>query len=207
VLARGSDVAGIDWVIVARWHLTLLRMSAVALTSGWIKPMITAATSAYQLVKASYMGKTKAQPKACPICSQRVKSTKDHVIPRWLRKEVVHLGLGAVGPSLLLICESCNRSLGKQFEDQVPDLIKPMLRRQEMDLSPGQQALLAGWLCKTSVLLALADAQNPADGSASRVDRRNHAIKIIAAIRDTGQPPPSSSVRIGLFDANPWQAR
>lgn len=147
------------------------------------------------------MGRTKAQPKACPICSKHVKSTKDHVIPSWLRKDLVHLGLGAVGPSILLICTSCNGSLGKQFEDQAPDLIKPMLRRQEVDLNPGQQALLAGWLCKTSVLLALVDAQNPADGSASRVDRRNHAIDVIAAIRDTGQPPPNTSVRIGLFDA------
>lgn len=100
-------------------------------------------------------------PRACVLCGFRRRGSREDVMPRWLRKEIIKLnaeqGLVANNlPSLLFrICEGCNQRLNQRFENPSSRVLRPLLRGEPCVLQPREQADVGAWVVKTALLLLL----------------------------------------------------
>jgi hypothetical protein len=119
-------------------------------------------------------GRKKGQPAPhprCKICgSTEPRQTAEDAFPLWLRKRIFEW-LRSLPPAFLPpdweqgrktllkpVCQPCQRALNVRFEGPTSDLLKMMLDGTEVLLSPPQQALIAGWATKTSLVLRLKSA-------------------------------------------------
>lgn len=133
---------------------------------------------------------------SCPTCGKDALLTKEHVYPGWLLREI---GEGYEA-AILDICSPCNASLGRIFEAKASRLMKPMLRGHPVSLTVRSQKLLAGWLCKTAVLLVLREYQEPTLTDSTRLDQRADAVDLVRVIMKRKGPPPGAYVRISQYD-------
>ena len=100
------------------------------------------------------------------LCGRADRLSREHVIPRWAARE---LGAGAVveersgtehrldALSVILpqVCVQCNTGWMNDLEQRTRPVLGPMLRGPALPalLDPSQQATLATWAVKTSLLL------------------------------------------------------
>lgn len=114
------------------------------------------------------MSRRQKVTKPCLFCGAAGSLSREHVIPRWAAKE---LGVGAVSEersgkarkldalSIVLpqVCVRCNTGWMNKLEQRTAPLLAPMLlgpaSALPIVLDPLQQAVLATWAVKTSLLL------------------------------------------------------
>jgi hypothetical protein len=99
------------------------------------------------------------EPRLCIICDERRASTKEDIVPNWLRREIRKLNVyaGQINQASLLVrmCEDCNSTFGRRYEDKAAPILKPLLRGEDTLLSPSDQRMMVRWLVKTVLFFAL----------------------------------------------------
>lgn len=141
-----------------------------------------------------------ARTRQCPLCGSRGKKDKEDVIPRWLIAHMDSLGVGKAPKVILWVCNPCNARLNTNFEHPARDIIKAMVAGKAVGLDTEQQVIVGAWLAKTSLLMALKDAEYPTLGPLPRADRRLHAQRMVKDVIATKKPPIESLLLVGLFD-------
>lgn len=132
---------------------------------------------------------------ACPLCTASGRTTAEDVLPIWVRRTllgIVGLEADQQAPARLTlrICQSCNGRLGAVFENIAAPILKPMMTRQSVSLTPAQQKIVASWLLKTTLLHLFA------------VQARHDVIladpmrSMLLRLIDDPTPPPGTSIRI-----------
>jgi hypothetical protein len=137
-------------------------------------------------------------PEPCPLCGKRSQLSYEDIVPTWARKGVV--SLTSLGPRdqwprriKMRICINCNSSLGRAFENDCSELLKPMLHGSQVILSQRQQIHISCWIIKTSLLMNLTGlSQSHPDHSL--------AISIVRALVAERIPPAKTLVRIFTRD-------
>jgi hypothetical protein len=116
-------------------------------------------------------GKKKSGP-PCVFCGSTRDPSTEHVVPKWLRKALLirtpvkeYSGATYVGAAETLaitfheVCVKCNTGWMEALETAARPILEPLLlgaaRGTSRQLDPDQQATLATWAVKTSLLLAL----------------------------------------------------
>jgi hypothetical protein len=104
----------------------------------------------------------------CAFCGSVETLTEEHVIPRWITRRLRELGGSFVretqygarrSPTIEItapICEECNNRWLAVLENDVRQLLNPMLTGTEMRIHADQQLLLATWALKTALMFDLA---------------------------------------------------
>jgi hypothetical protein len=137
----------------------------------------------------------------CPICRQRGgKKTKEDVWPVWLRLELERLGGRRPDRVIYYVCGICQARLSKHFETPAAPILKPMLAGLAVQLSPDQQLIVARWIVKTQLLLLAKDAERPVIAPTPRLDRRDHALRLVRQVIADLAPPPGCLIRLGRHD-------
>ena len=108
----------------------------------------------------------------CVFCGRAGSPSTEHVVPRWLRKALQirepvreFSGTAYVGAAETLaivfheVCVSCNTGCLESLEREARPVLAPLLLGAASGtshmLDPDQQAILATWAVKTSLLFAL----------------------------------------------------
>lgn len=145
----------------------------------------------------------------CSICERKVpKTTEEHAYPAWLLR---HTRTSFRSPPphfvpapgweqdskvvLKRVCEQCQHELNVKFETPARGLILSILDGAAVDLSERERAALAGWFCKTAIVLALARSQRPADNRLNPQELGRLRTTLRQMLPD-GKPPLGASVRI-----------
>lgn len=128
------------------------------------------------------------------------KKDREDITPKWSIRYLDEIGLGRPPAAILWICNPCNNWLNSNFENPARDLLKPLMAGSPVELSIDEQIIVARWLAKTLLLRALKDAEHPSRGPLPRVDRRQHAQRIVREVMDTERPPADCLIYIGHFD-------
>jgi hypothetical protein len=150
--------------------------------------------------------------KRCRICLTTTAApwTKEDVIPIWLRDqakvwlEALPLterpdGKLQLEPRILYkpVCDVCNGTLARVFEDRARPLMIGMLDGTVSILTLRDQATLAGWIVKTDILLELSRKQRYGPDGISTDSRFDEPLRImLLGMMDTGLPPANTTVRI-----------
>jgi hypothetical protein len=155
------------------------------------------------------VGRRRKRSGKCLFCQQEGKLSREHVIPQWIGKalqiqtnvevytgsERVHT-LEALSIVLPRICQGCNIGWMSDLEERVKPVLEPILlgarpgNRRVID--PSQQATLATWAVKTSLLLTIREFEDqehgwiPADNLQWLYQRRGADL-----------PPPGARVWVG----------
>ena len=137
-------------------------------------------------------------PEPCLLCGERSRLSDEDIVPTWARKSVVRLA--SYGPRdqwprriKMRMCTNCNSSLGRAFENDCSELLKPMLHGSQVILSRRQQIQISCWIIKTSLLVNLAGLDK------SHADH-SLAISIVQKLIAERIPPSQTLVRIFMRD-------
>jgi hypothetical protein len=99
------------------------------------------------------------EPNLCIICDEQRASTREDIVPNWLRREArkldVYSGLINQASLLVRMCEDCNSTFGIRYENRAAPIIKPLLRSESVLISPADQRVIARWVIKTVLFFAL----------------------------------------------------
>lgn len=143
------------------------------------------------------------------FCGQAGSLSKEHVVPRWLRKDLQiagpvreFRGAAHAGEAETLavvfheVCVRCNNGWMEALETAARPVLKPLLLGAapgtSRELDPGQQAVLATWAVKTALLLVLA-----------RLRGRDHGwipdstLRWLHDYHASRMPPPGTRVWLG----------
>jgi hypothetical protein len=111
------------------------------------------------------------QPRLCIICDEQRAGTKEDIVPNWLRREIRKLDAyaGSINQASLLVrmCEDCNATFGKRYENQAAPIVKPLLRGETRLVSSADQRMIVRWVVKTVLFFALS---RPSDLSSAQRD-------------------------------------
>jgi len=143
------------------------------------------------------------------FCGATGSLSTEHVIPKWLRKELgiaepvrEFSGTTYIGAAQTLavvfheVCVSCNSGWMETLEAATRPVLGPLLLGAAPGtthvLDPGEQAILATWAVKTALLLALSKFRGQAHGwipaTTLRWLRQHHQARM---------PPPGTRVWFG----------
>lgn len=145
-------------------------------------------------------------PDLCCLCNEPNDGSAEDAVPRWILKKqrednphittwYSHSGRdGRSRPSAAprrvrtwFVCGPCNGFMNTALEQPGRPLLEPMLEGKACDLSTDAQALIAGWVFKTSLMLGLTHWNgefHPPD----------YALR---HLRQTARPPASAYIWIG----------
>jgi hypothetical protein len=158
----------------------------------------------------------------CVFCGSPGPLTDEHAIPQWAKKaigategvrlHVVSRGSRTLSPATdrpakrftgmrvvarKAICDSCNTGWLAALESEVSPLLSPALRGDPIKLSLDQQALVAFWATKTSLMIEVAHRQFRTES----VMPASH-LRWLNEHRADCVPPPGTVV--WLASLNPW---
>ncbi len=158
----------------------------------------------------------------CMFCGSPGPLTDEHAIPKWARKaigataairlHVVPQGSRAISAATgrpaqrftgmrvvarKALCDSCNSGWLAGLENAANPLLEPAMRGDPIKLSTDQQALVAFWAAKTSLLIEVAFRQFRTDS----VVPASH-LRWLYEHRTDRAPPPGTVV--WLASLNPW---
>jgi hypothetical protein len=133
----------------------------------------------------------------------------EHVIARWLREELKihghvqeHLEFGAprIRDTLAVVfsevCVKCNSGWLSRTEGRTRPILMPMLfGNRALQLNAIQQAKLARWAVKTSLLIALKKSRGKPNGWVP-----GRTMSWLYENPDSDQPPPGAYVWLGCLD-------
>jgi hypothetical protein len=133
----------------------------------------------------------------------------EHVIPRWLREKLriqgsvqEHLEFGPPRKwnTLALVfsevCVKCNTGWLSRAEDRARPVLEPMLFGDcAISLNAMQQAKLAKWAVKTSLLIALKKSGNKPTGWVP-----SRSMSWLCQNPDSDEPPPGTYVWLGCLN-------
>jgi hypothetical protein len=136
--------------------------------------------------------------------------SREHVIARWLRDELKiqgpvqehrEFGSPRIWDTLAVVlpevCEKCNTGWLSRTERHARPVLAAMLfSNRALQLNAMQQAKIARWAVKTSLLLALKRSKGEAHGWVP-----SGSMNWLYENPDSDQPPPGSYVWIGCLDA------
>lgn len=145
-------------------------------------------------------------PDTCCLCNNPNDGSAEDAVPRWIlkkqrlenpdiktwyrwdaRQQVEHASDAPRRVRTWYVCNPCNGFMNTRLEQPGRQLIEPLLDGKPCILNPEQQALIAGWVFKTSLMLGLthwnADVHPP-----------DYALR---HLRATARPPASAYVWIG----------
>src|ERR1022692_1194633 len=139
--------------------------------------------------------------------------TREHVIPKWLRQELRTQGFvyerrgtgkahkwDALAVVLPRVCHGCNHELLGNMEGRTKPILGPLLhggaRARPVLIDPGQQATLATWAVKTSLLLTIRSFEGEPAGW---VPQDN--LRWVHDHRGLDRPPPGAHVWMFGIDA------
>ncbi len=162
------------------------------------------------------MGGRKRQPHpkpVCRICTQDIpprQQTKEDAHPLWIRKLILEWFRAFpqevfVDPKweqqrrsiLKPVCQKCQRRLNETFEIPARPLLQAMMDGSALALTPSQQAIVAGWIAKTILVLALCPTNQPA--AAEQVEElRSYLYSTLHG----GAPPDNATIRIAYVTEN-----
>jgi hypothetical protein len=143
----------------------------------------------------------------CLFCGSTSSPSREHVIPKWVGRD---LGIGAVSEerhgrtrrldalSIVLpqVCVICNTGWMNNLERRVRPVLAPMLlcaaSSLPVILNPGQQAMLATWAVKTSLLLTYRAFRQQSGGWIPDDNLKWHYHH-----RHSDMPPPGARVWLG----------
>jgi hypothetical protein len=145
----------------------------------------------------------------CLFCGDD-RLSREHVIARWLRDELriqgpvqEHREFGSprtwhtLAVVLPEVCEKCNTGWLSRTERNARSALTAMLfGNQALQLNSMQQAKIARWGVKTSLLLALKTSRDEAYGWVP-----GGSMHWLYENPDSDQPPPGSYVWLGCLDA------
>ncbi len=137
---------------------------------------------------------------SCPLCGNYEKLSDEDIVPTWARKHVIRLGSFGARDQYprrvkMRICIDCNSTLGRIFERQCSELMKPMLDGSTVTLGPRDQVYISCWVIKTSLLMTITGLKKDSSDRTLAVDMiRKLAIERI--------PPAQTLVRIFKRDIN-----
>jgi len=143
--------------------------------------------------------------KRCLFCGS-TGMTREHVIPKWLRRELRTQGFvyeqrggdkpqkwDALAVVLPRVCHGCNHELLGNLEVRTKPVLGPLLhggaKTQPILIDPGRQATLATWAVKTSLLLTIRSFEGEPAGW---VPQDN--LRWLHDHRGLDQPPPGAHV-------------
>lgn len=152
--------------------------------------------------------------KACIFCGASP-TTKEHLLPEWLAREIQASDLNvkwtrpdgtkswrgpddSFGTTVSCACgENCNNGWMSRLEDQVRPILGPMATGQRRHLPPVEQAVLARWAWKTAIV-----------GQATMRDEANWFVsrEQAAEFRNSGAAVPAN-VRMWLGGFIPRERR
>jgi hypothetical protein len=141
-------------------------------------------------------------PWTCPLCGRPGRRSKEHVLPEWLWKswdpDVRTIVSGEDHGRRIIkvqVCMDCNAWMNVTFENTTRELLNELRTGRRTVLSPDRQALLAGWLTKTLLMLNLwRDFDH--DQYLKQED--------YTSFRTTGQLPAGTRIWLGsIKDADP----
>lgn len=116
------------------------------------------------------MARRRTSGKPCLFCGQTGSLSREHVIPKWARKALGAHGvieersgvtrrMDALAVILPQVCTGCNTGWMNALEQRVRPFLAPMFLGSAsalpVVLDPAQQATLATWAVKTSLLLTI----------------------------------------------------
>jgi hypothetical protein len=150
--------------------------------------------------------------KRCLFCGS-TGLTREHVIAKWLRQELRTQGWvyeqrgtgkarkwNALAVVLPRVCHRCNNELLADLEDRAKPILGPLLHggsgSAPILIDPSQQATLATWAVKTSLLLTIRSFEGEAAGW---VPADN--LQWLYDHRGADQPPPGAHVWMFGVDA------
>lgn len=145
----------------------------------------------------------------CSFCGDDDLS-REHVIARWLREELKiqgpvreHLEFGSpriwdtLAVVLPEVCQKCNTGWLSRTERNARPVLSAMLfGNRTLKINAMQQAKIARWAVKTSLLLTLKKSRGEAYGWVP-----SGSMNWLYENPDSDQPPPGSYVWIGCLDA------
>jgi hypothetical protein len=155
----------------------------------------------------------------CVFCGTTGALSREHVVAKWIRKALqitepvkVYSGTTYVGAAETLaivfreVCSSCNTGWMEQLERAVRPVLEPMLLGAAPGtshvLNPDQQAILATWAVKTSLLLTLSEFRGQDHGWIPA-----STLQWLYEHYDLHMPPPGSRVWMGGFNTSDVPAR
>lgn len=107
----------------------------------------------------------------CAFCGSIERLTEEHVIPRWLTRQLAEIGGSFTretphgtkrSPTIEItapICEECNNRWLAVLENDVRPVLSPMLTGADTRVHADQQLLLATWALKTALMFDLASGR------------------------------------------------
>lgn len=130
----------------------------------------------------------------CKICHRIGKLTNEDILPIWYRKYYLkRVGPFSPGRSprrlTIRVCEMCNSTMGRKFENDAAALMLPLIRGDEVTLSVANQVRIAAWITKTGLLGSLASLR-PGEWGFTL------AGEMLRSLIDSGLPPTQTAVRI-----------
>lgn len=141
------------------------------------------------------------------FCGNTASPSREHVIPRWVNKKLGSRAvveersgtvrkLDALSVVLPQVCVSCNTGWMKELEERTAPVLGPMLLGPALSvvLDPVQQAILATWAVKTSLLLTYRTFKLQ---SAGWIPADN--LKWLYLQGRSDRPPPGARVWLGAI--------
>ncbi len=145
----------------------------------------------------------------CVICGATGEPSTEHVIARWIRKALMidapvseyreseHVRTDETLAIVLHgVCVACNKGWLNYLEQQVRPVLEPLILRAAPGtsrmLDPADQAILATWAVKTSLLLTLGKFRQRAGGW---IPADN--LEWLRQHYGSGLPPPGAHVWLG----------
>ena len=155
----------------------------------------------------------------CVFCGATGSLSREHVIAKWVRKALqitepvkVYSGTTYVGAAETLaivfreVCTNCNTGWMERLESAARPVLEPLLLGAAPGtsrvLDPDQQAVLATWAVKTSLLLTLSEFRSQDYGWIPV-----STLQWLHEHNDLRVPPPGSRVWMGGFNTSDVPAR
>jgi len=152
----------------------------------------------------------------CVFCGSTSDLTREHVLPDWLTEigldpepSIHHAGplnrlprqwsAKSFKTTVKMVCATCNNGWLSQLEGAAKPVIAPLIRGEPRRLPVEDQALIATWTCKTS-LMSLLVSSDQARLSGYGVPLGEYAA--LYAQRDRVEPLPFSQYWIGSYTGN-----
>ena len=128
----------------------------------------------------------------CPLCGRHQKLTDEHVIPRWLLRDLNKLDPKLVMPTrdgpVVWVCGPCNRWMNEKFEQRTMRIIRALMLSEEGTLEASNQKRLASWSTKTLMMSTIL-------GNPGLQYQSTPAFSYFLATR--GKPLPNSRLYLG----------
>ncbi len=130
----------------------------------------------------------------CVLCGSKCRTRGEHVFPQWVSKLLKDRSGGWKDRNdqirddidvLLDICQVCNKSFNRQFEQPAQSLLTPMIVSdgQSHELTGPNMKPIARWLLKTALFCRMADGKP--------IQKRYEAW-----LRQSGRPKPVSGTAV-----------